>query len=185
MRKNFGAQPYLYPQPVLIISAYGEEDKPNAMTAAWGCISEMDQVTIILSADHKTTKNILGKKAFTVSMADAAHVTEADYLGVVSANDVPDKFAKAGFHAVRSGFVDAPLIEELPLALECKLISYDEETGVLVGKIVNVSADEKILDERGNITPAKLQAITLDAANNAYLVLGDKVGNAFNDGLEL
>lgn len=185
MRKNFGAKPYLYPQPVLIIAAYGEDDTPNAMTAAWGCISSMEQVYIILSAGHKTTKNILAKKAFTVSMADAAHTTEADYVGVKSANDVPDKFAKAGFHTINSEFVDAPLIEELPLALECTLESYDEATGALIGKIVNVSADEKILNETGKIDPEKLQAITLDAANDAYLVLGKKTGNAFKDGLNL
>lgn len=185
MRKNFGAKPDLYPQPVLIIAAYKEDNAPNAMTAAWGCISGMDEVYIILSAGHKTSKNILAKKAFTVSTADAAHTTEADYVGVVSANEVPDKFAKAGFHAINSEFVDAPLIEELPLALECTLESYDEATGALVGKIVNVSADKKILNEAGKIDPAKLQAITLDAANDTYLVLGKKTGNAFKDGLSL
>ncbi len=185
MRKNFGAKPYTYPQPVLIIATYGEDGTPDAMNAAWGGISDNTQISMCLSAGHMTVKNILARKAFTVSMADAAHVVECDYVGVESANDVPDKFEKAGFHAVKSEFVDAPLIEELPMALDCRLVSFDEETGRLVGEIVNVNADERILDEQGNIDPAKLEPITFDPVNGAYLKLGEKVGNAFKDGLAL
>ena len=118
-------------------------------------------------------------------MADAAHVVECDYLGVVSANDVPDKLARAGFHTTKSEFVDAPLIDELAMAVECRLVSYDKETCRLVGEIVNVSADEKILDENGKIDPAKLEPIVFDPVNNAYLKLGEKVGNAFKDGMKL
>ena len=113
MRKNFGAKPYTYPQPVFIIATYGEDGTPDAMNAAWGGISEANELSMCISAGHKTTKNILARKAFTVSMADAAHVVECDYVGVVSANDVPDKLAKAGFHTTKSEFVDAPLIDEL------------------------------------------------------------------------
>ena len=138
-----------------------------------------------LSAGHKTVKNILKRKAFTVSMADAAHVTACDYVGIVSANDVPDKLEKAGFHTTRSEFVDAPLIDELPMTLECRLVSYDEESCRMVGEIVNVSAEESVLDENGKIDPGKLQPITFDPVNNAYLKLGEKVGNAFRDGLAL
>ena len=150
-----------------------------------GGISDDTQISMCLSAGHKTVENILKRKAFTVSMADAAHVTECDYVGVVSANDVPDKLAKAGFHTTKSDFVDAPLIDELPMALECRLISYDPESCRMVGEIVNVSADESILDEKGKIDPAKLQPITFDPVNNAYLKIGEKVGNAFRDGLKL
>ena len=130
-------------------------------------------------------KNIQARKAFTVSMADAAHVVACDYVGIVSGNKVPDKFEKAGFHATKSEFVDAPLIDELPMTLECTLVSYDPETCRLVGEIVNVSADERILDENGKIDPAKLEPITFDPVNNAYLKLGEKVGNAFKDGMQL
>ena len=112
-------------------------------------------------------------------------MTECDYVGVVSANDVPDKVAKAGFHVMKSEFVNAPLFEELPMALECKVISYDEESCRLVGEIVNVSADESVLNEKGKVDPAKLHPITFDPMNNAYLVLGEKAGNAFKDGLKL
>ena len=185
MRKNFGAKPYTYPQPVLIIASYGEDGTADAMNAAWGGISDDTQISMCLSAGHKTVENILKRKAFTVSMADAAHVTECDYVGVVSANDVPDKLAKAGFHTTKSDFVDAPLIDELPMALECRLISYDPESCRMVGEIVNVSADESILDEKGKIDPAKLQPITFDPVNNAYLKISEKVGNAFRDGLKL
>ena len=185
MRKNFGPKPLLYPQPVFILAAYGEDGTPNAMNAAWGGISEDNEVSICISAGHKTTANILARKAFTVSMATADYVTACDYVGIVSGNKVPDKFARAGFHATKSEFVDAPLIDELPMAVECKLISYDPETCRLVGEIVNVSADASVLGENGKVDPAKLKPITFDPVNNAYLVLGEKVGNAFKDGTAL
>ena len=185
MRKNFGAKPYTYPQPVLIIASYDENGTPDAMNAAWGGIRDDTQISMCLSAGHKTVKNILKRKAFTVSMADAANVAACDYVGIVSANDVPDKLEKAGFHTTRSEFVDAPLIDELPMALECRLVSYDEESCRMVGEIVNVSAEESVLDENGKIDPGKLQPITFDPVNNAYLKLGEKVGNAFRDGLAL
>lgn len=185
MRKNFGAKPYTYPQPVLIIASYDENGTPDAMNAAWGGISDDTQISMCLSAGHKTVKNILKRRAFTVSMADAAHVAACDYVGIVSANDVPDKLEKAGFHTTRSEFVDAPLIDELPMTLECRLVSYDEESCRMVGEIVNVSAEESVLDENGKIDPGKLQPITFDPVNNAYLKLGEKVGNAFRDGLAL
>lgn len=185
MRKNFGAKPYIYPQPVLIIATYDENGTADAMNAAWGGISDDTQISMCLSAGHKTVKNILARKAFTVSMADAAHVTACDYVGIVSANDVPDKMAKAGFHTSKAEFVDAPVIEELPMALECRLVSYDEESCRLVGEIVNVSADERILGENGKIDPVKLEPITFDPVNNAYMKLGEKVGNAFKDGMAL
>ena len=182
MRKNFGPKPLLYPQPVFIIATYGEDGTPNAMNAAWGGISEENQITICISAGHKTTANILSRKAFTVSMATADYVTACDYVGIVSGNKVPDKFARAGFHASKSEFVDAPLIDELPMAVECKLISYNPETCCLIGEIVNVSADESVLNETGKVDPRNLKPITFDPMNNAYLVLGEKVGNAFKDG---
>ena len=185
MRKNFGPKPWTYPQPVLILATYGEDGTPDAMNAAWGGISDDTQISMCLSAGHKTVKNIQARKAFTVSMADAAHVVACDYVGIVSGNKVPDKFEKAGFHATKSEFVDAPLIDELPMTLECTLVSYVPEACRLVGEIVNVSADERILDENGKIDPAKLEPITFDPVNNAYLKLGEKVGNAFKDGMQL
>ncbi|MBR0025518.1 MAG: flavin reductase family protein [Clostridia bacterium] len=185
MRKNFGAKPLSYPQPVFIIAAYDENGIPNAMNAAWGGISEADEISMCLSPDHKTVKNILARGAFTVSMATAAYVAACDYVGIVSGNDVPDKMEKAGFHTVKSEFVDAPLIEELPMALECRFKSYDAESCRMVGEIVNVSAEESVLNESGMVDPAKLDPITFDPMNNAYLTLGKKVGNAFSDGLTL
>lgn len=185
MRKNFGAKPYLYPQPVFIIATYDENGTPDAMNAAWGGLSESAEISICLSPEHKTVKNILAKGAFTVSMADAAHVVECDYVGIVSANDVPNKLEKAGFHTTKAEFVDAPLIDELPMALECRFVSYDEETCRMIGEIINVNADERILDENGKIDPAKLQPITYDPIHHTYLKLGEKVGNAFRDGSKL
>ena len=184
MRKNFGARPCLYPQPVFIIGTYSEDGTPNAMNAAWGGISEENELSICLSPNHKTVKNILKRGAFTVSMATADRLVACDYVGIVSANDVPNKLEKAGFHTVKSEFVDAPLITELPMAVECRLVSYDEDSCRMVGEIVNVCADESVLTN-GKIDPAKLRPITYDGANYAYYVLGEKVGNAFKDGTAL
>ncbi|MDO4331009.1 MAG: flavin reductase family protein [Lachnospiraceae bacterium] len=185
MRKNFGAKPWTYPQPVFMIATYGEDGTPDVMNAAWGGISDDAQISMCISENHKTTKNILERKAFTVSMAEAAYVKECDYVGIVSGNDVPDKFAKAGFHAIKSEYVDAPVIEELRMAVECKLISYDPETCRLVGEIVNVSADESVLGKDGKIDPKRLQPIIFDPVNLGYHAIGEKVGNAFKDGKEL
>lgn len=184
MRKNFGAKPILYPQPVFIIASYDEAGVPDAMNAAWGGISESNEISMCLSAGHKTVKNILARGAFTVSMGTAETLVPCDFVGLVSGNDVADKLDKAGFHAVKSEFVDAPIIEELPLAVECKLISYDPESCRMVGEIVNVCAEERILTN-GNVDPAKLRPITYDGMNHAYYVLGEKVGNAFCDGAAL
>ena len=185
MRKNFGAKPWTYPQPVFIVATYGEDGTPDAMNAAWGGISDDTQLSLCLSAGHKTVANLLARGAFTVSMADASHVVECDYVGIESANQVPDKLEKAGLHTEKAEFVDAPLIKELPMAVECRVISYDKDSCRLVGEIVNVSADERILDEEGKIDPAKLEPIVFDPVNNAYLKLGEKVGNAFRDGMKL
>ena len=185
MRKNFGPKPMCYPMPVYIIATYNEDGTPNAMNAAWGGISENTEISICVDSGHKTAANILARKAFTVSMATAQYVAACDYVGIVSGNKEPDKFAKAGFHATASSFVDAPLIDELPMALECKLLSYDPESCRLVGEIVNVCANESVLGENGKVDTAKLQPITYDPMNHHYLVLGEKAGQAFHDGLTL
>ena len=185
MRKNFGPKPMCYPMPVFIIGTYNADGTPNAMNAAWGGISEEAEISICVDNTHKTAENLIARKAFTVSMATADTLAACDYVGIVSGNKEPDKFAKAGFHATKSEFVDAPLIDELPMALECEVISYDAETCRLVGRIVNVSADESILGENGKVDVAKLRPITYDSMNHHYLVLGEKVGRAFYDGLAL
>ena len=185
MRKNFGVKTWLYPMPVFIVAAYDNEGNPNAMNAAWGGIYTDNMIGICLSEEHKTTQNILATRAFTVSMATAEQVTACDYVGIVSGNKEPDKFHKAGFHATKSEFVNAPIIDELPMTLECELVSYDTETCFMVGKIVNVSTDEKILNESGKIDLSKLRPITYDPCNHDYIELGAKVGNAFSDGKSL
>ena len=183
MRKNFGVKPMVYPMPVFIIGTYGEDGTPNAMNAAWGGISEENEITICVSAEHKTTANFLKRGAFTVSMATADYVKACDYVGIVSGEKVTDKLARCGLTTVKSEFVDAPLICELPMAIECRVKSYDSESCRLVGEIVNVSADESVLTN-GKIDPDKLKPITYDSANHTYRVIGEIVGKAFSDGLE-
>ena len=185
MRKNLKAKAYIYPLPVLIIGTYDENGTPDAMNAAWGTVCDTAQVSICLSAGHKTVKNLLKTKAFTVAIADAKNVIPADYVGVVSANNVSDKLIKAGWHTVKSEFVNAPIIQELPLVLECKLVSYDTQTEICIGEVVNVSVDESILNEKGKIDLTKFQPIAYDCDTHGYYKLGEKVGNAFSDGLKL
>lgn len=184
MRKNFGKKTWFYPLPVLIIGSYDENGKADAMNAAWGGIYDSDKVVLCLSENHKTTQNIKKRGAFTVSFADTAHVVEADYVGLVSANEVEDKLERAGFHTTKSEFVDAPLIDELPMTLECKLIKVNED-GNIIGEIVNVNADDSVLGEDGRIDATKLQAISYDPVHNTYVKMGEKVGNAFSDGANL
>ena len=164
MRKNFGSKPAIYPMPVLIVGTYDENGTPNAMNAAWGGIYDTNQVMVCLADDHKTTENIKKTGAFTVSFATVGTVVPCDYVGIVSGNDVPDKFEKAGFHAAKSETVNAPIISELPMALECKLLKFNED-GICIGEIVNVSADESILDENGRIDAKKLDPIKESSLN--------------------
>ena len=180
-RIDFGAKPLMLPQPVLIIGTYDENGVPNAMNAAWGITTDFQEITISLS-EHKTTKNLAARGAFTVSMATEDQVTACDYVGIESGNTVPDKFARAGLHATKSSFVDAPLIDELPLAMECKMKSFED--GILIGEIVNVSVDDRVCTD-GKVDLKKLRPIAFDPFNNAYVVLGEKAGNAFKDGAAL
>lgn len=180
-RVDFGVKPWLFPMPVLIVGTYDKDGVPNAMNAAWGMISDSNEVSISMS-QHKTTDNLAVTGAFTVSVATEETVVPCDYVGVETANKVPDKFARAGFHATKSQFVNAPLIDELPFALECKVKSY--ENGILIGEIVNISVDESVLTE-GQIDIKKLKPIACDAANHTYMSMGEVVGNAFSDGFKL
>lgn len=183
MRKNFGAQPYLYPQPVMIIGTYDENGKANAMNAAWGGIVGRSEIIMDLSS-HKTTENLLKTKAFTVSVADMEHLAACDYVGIVSAHHEPDKLAKAGFTTTKSEFVNAPIINELPLTLECVLTQVLDGSK-FIGEIKNVSADERILGEDGEIDLGKFIPITFDTVHRGYYRLGERVGNAFSDGAKL
>ncbi len=183
-RKNFGAKPLSYPQPVWILAAYDENGVPNAMNAAWGGISEENQVSVCLTPSHKTCTNFEKTGAFTISMADAYHVAACDYVGIVSGNKVPDKFAKAGFTATKSEFVNAPIINELAVCLECKVIEFDHKTCILKGEIVNVSVDEAALTD-GKVDVAKVKPIAYDPFNHTYNVLGEKVGDAWGSGKAL
>ena len=184
MRKNFDAKPWFYPLPVLLVGSYDENGNADLMNAAWGGLYDANKVILCLSAGHKTTKNILEKKAFTISFADADHVAASDYVGLVSANNEPEKLKKAGFHVVKSEQIDAPLFEELPMSLECKLLKATED-GNLIGEIVNISADESILNTDGSIAPEKFCPISFDPIRNVYVKMGDAVGKAFADGAAL
>ncbi|MBQ9910669.1 MAG: flavin reductase family protein [Lachnospiraceae bacterium] len=184
MRKDFGAKPFTYPQPVWIIATYDENGVPDAMNAAWGGISEMNEVTVCLSANHKTCLNFAKTGAFTISMADEAHAASCDYVGMASGNKTTDKFERAGFTATKSELVNAPIINELAVCLECRVKSYDTDTCILKGEIVNVSVDEKALTD-GKVDVSKVRPIAFDPFNNAYHVLGEKVGDAWGIGRSL
>lgn len=186
MRKDLGAKTFIYPMPVLIIGTYDEKGEPDAMNAAWGGIYDYGQITISLGA-HVSTDNIRKNKAFTVSFATRKTVAQSDYVGIVSKAKEPRKIEKAGLHPIKSEKVNAPLFEEYPLTLECKLVSLDGnmgEGGTLIGQIINVSADESVLTN-GKIDIKKLEPIAFDGENAKYNVIGEEVADAFRVGLKL
>lgn len=182
MRKNIKVTEGIFPMPVLMIATYNEDGSVNVMNAAWGTMLERDQVMLNLTETHKTVKNIKERKAFTVSIADSNHVKEADYFGVVSGNNTPDKFAKSGLSYSKSVNVDAPIINEFPICLECEFIEYGE-CGV-IGKVVNVTADESVMNG-DNVDISKVSAIAFDPYTHGYYKVTERVGNAFKDGFEL
>lgn len=180
-RRNFTDKMVITPLPAIMIATYDAEGTPDVMMAAWGGQAGSNRICFYLS-EHKTTANLRLKKACTVSFADKKTIAQSDYFGIVSANDVPDKVAKAGFTATKSPNVDAPIINEYPLALECKVLSMDEEDGRVVCEVVNMSCDESILDAEGNVDLEKLQPVVFDSSKNLYRVVGETVGTAWGSG---
>lgn len=183
MKKNFGNKNWMFPMPVLMIATYDEEGIPNVMNAAWGGITLEDEITICIDTAHKTWANISTKKAFTVAFGTVDTASRCDYLGLVSGNRTPDKVAKSGFTLVKSHFVDAPVINELPLVLECRLVSMNEDNCNVVGKIVNCAVEEEALTD-GKPDAAKMNPICFDPSSHVYRVMGDVVANAFSAGKE-
>lgn len=183
MKKSFDAKPWFFPLPVLIIATYDESGNENAMNAAWGGLYDSDQVELCLSAGHKTTKNILARKAFTISFATKKYLEACDYVGLESGNTVPNKLEKAGFTTQKSDVVNAPIIQELPMCLECTLIKQTEE-GNIIGQIEKISVDEMYITEN-SIDVEKMGFISFDPIHNVYRELGAVVGKAFADGAKL
>ena len=184
MKKSLGANPYTFPMPVLMIGTYNGDGTPDMMSAAWGGITLEDQITICIATEHRTWANIAARKAFTVAFGTADTVASCDYLGIVSGNDVADKVAKSGFTAVKSEFVDAPVMTELPLALECELVSMNEENCNVVGRIVNCAVEESALTD-GKPDAAKMKPICFDPCQHVYRLMGEVVAMAFSCGNDL
>ena len=186
MRKKIKTTEAIFPMPVLMIATYNEDGTIDVMNAAWGTMLERDHVILNLTETHKTVKNIKQRKAFTVSIADANHVKEADYFGVVSGNNTPNKFENTSLTEVKSENVDAPIINEFPICMECEFIEYqDDQYGCgVIGKVINVTADEKVM-KGDNIDISLVNAIAFDPYTHGYYKVTERVGNAFKDGLEL
>ena len=187
MKKNLGVVQAVFPMPVLMVATYDENGTVNVMNAAWGMICNSDRIALFIDEEHKTTQNLLKAKAFTVSIADRAHMEAADFFGIATGNKMPDKFARTGCHAVKSAFVNAPVIEEFPVVMECELaeVAETESFYCIVGKIVNTAAEEAVLAENGKIDPAKLNALIFDQFQHGYYVAGEQVGKAWNAGAQL
>ena len=184
MKKELGVNPFLFPMPVLMIATYGENEKVDVMNMAWGGICAEDMVSLNISEDHKTSENMKKTKAFTLSIADTDHLEAADFFGIATGNKMNDKFEKSGLTTVKSKKVNAPIVEEFPLTLECEVVEFKNETyGFhVLGKIVGVQADEKVLDEKGKVDPKKLNAFVFDPFQNGYYAIGEKVGQAWHSG---
>lgn len=184
MRKDLKIVPAIFPMPVLMIATYNEDGSVDVMNAAWGMAYDYKQIKLNISESHKTTQNIRRTGYFTVSLATTETLKESDYFGIVSRNNVKDKFERTGMTAVKSEHVNAPIIEEYPVCMECKAIEVDGEYGVL-GEIVNLSIDEKYLDENGNPNLSKMNTIAYDPFTHGYYEVTKKVGQAFSDGNQL
>ena len=184
MKKNFGAKNWMFPMPVLMIGTYNADGTPNMMNAAWGGVTLEDQITICIDTSHKTWANIAARKAFTVAFGTAETVVPCDYLGIASGNKTPDKVAKSGFTATKSAFVDAPVMAELPLVLECELVSMNEANCNVVGRIVNCAVEESALTD-GKPDAAKMKPICFDTCAHVYRLMGDVVDKAFSCGKKL
>lgn len=186
MRKDLGVLPAVFPMPVLMVATYGEDGKIDIMNVAWGGICGEDKIALNLAPERKTLKNIRAKNAFTVALADEAHIKEADFLGTASGNVMTDKFERTGLHAVKSAHVDAPVIEEFPVTMECRLEEVKDCFGEqrVVGTIVNVLADEKVLDGDGKIDASKLNAVMFDQYRNTYYTVGKQIAHAWRVGAE-
>lgn len=186
MRKNIKTTEAIFPMPVLMIATYNEDGSVDVMNAAWGTMLSRNQVILNLTESHKTVKNIKERKAFTVSIADSKHVVEADYLGIVSGNNTPNKFENTKLTATKSENVDAPIINEFPICMECEFIEYqDDEYGAgVIGKVVNVTADESVING-DNVDISLVDAISFDPYTHGYYKVSERVGNAFSDGKKL
>ena len=186
MRVKLDITEGIFPMPVLMVATYNEDGSVNVMNAAWGTMQERGCVALNLTESHKTVKNIKARGAFTVGIADAAHVVEADYFGVVSGNREPRKFEKSGLTAGKAEKVDAPVINEFPLCLECEFIEYqNNEYGVgVIGRVVNVTADESVMKD-GKVDMSLVNAIAFDPYTHGYYRVAERVGEAFRDGLKL
>lgn len=187
MSKNLGVKPYLFPMPTYMIGTYNEDDSVDVMMMAWGGICAEDMVALNLEAEHKTVVNLEARKAFTLAVPSKETMRESDFLGIASANKMADKFERTGLHAVKSERVDAPVITEYPLTLECEVVEMQSQPYGLrvLGKIVNVIADEKILDDNGKIDAGKLNAFVFDQMQNGYYAIGEKIGQAWHSGADL
>ena len=183
MRKKLKITEGIFPMPVLMIGTYNEDGTVDVMNAAWGTMLERDQVILNLTESHKTVKNICRTKAFTVSIANVKNVVAADYLGIVSGNNTLNKFENSGLTATKSENIDAPIINEFPLCLECELLD-DESNWGIVGKVVNVTADESVMKD-DNVDINLVEAIAFDPYTHGYYKVSERVGNAFKDGLQL
>lgn len=187
MKKSLGVKPFVFPMPVLLISTYDENGKVDVMNMAWGGICSENMVALNLDEEHKTSANIKNKMAFTLSVADIPHLKEADFFGIASGNKMDDKFERTGLTAVKSEFVDAPVVQEFPLTLECKVLELQHYSGGfrVLGEIVNTLVDENVLDENGKINPTKLNAFVFDQFQYGYYAIGEKVGQAWKSGADL
>ena len=183
MRKTLESKAWLTPNPVLIIAAYKEDENIAIMNAAWGGVVDNDLIGITISSNHDTTKAILHKKCFTISLATKETCLAADYVGIVSGNKEKDKFNLSHLTSTKSANINAPIINEMPLSFECELVSYDANREYLLARVVSISADSAIVDENGNIDMRKFHPIFFNPLNNYYHEFGDVVGKAFKCGL--
>ena len=177
----------MLPQPVLIIGTYNSDGTPNAMNAAWGGQWDAKEIMISMGA-HATTENLARCPEFTVAFATRDTMVASDFVGIVSAKNDPEKMQKTGWQIVKAENVNAPVFANFPMTLECRILRKIDETEegyYIVAEIVNVLVDEKYLATDGKPDVESMQLIAYDPVHHGYMLVGERIGNAFADGKKL
>lgn len=183
MKKNYKAISGIFPMPVLMIATFNEDKTVDCMNAAWSMAVSMKQIKICMSSTHKTYKNLKRNPYCTISLATKDLVKESDYFGIVSGNTFKNKFENSHLTFIKSSNIDAPIINEYPITMECSLVAFEDDGVVL--DVLNILVEDKYLKDDNSIDFSKVGIISYNPYDNNYYEVKDIVGKAFTDGKKL
>lgn len=167
----------LAPVPPVMVTC-GDMDESNIITVAWAGIinTHPPRVSIAIRPTRHSYGIIKERGEFVINLTPASLAKECDFCGIYTGAKV-DKFAKTGLHKAPATAVACPLIEECPLALECRVLDILPQGthDLFLAEVVAVDLDDSLLDENGKLC---LERAGLAAfAHGEYFALGEKLGN--------